>query len=170
MKLILVLGTSLSAAAVAAGFAMITNQALSRESDLAETPARPILPARVAPDLSVDTTQLLSVEAAQLARAEAIHLASAPPMESGLSSLPTTGNTVLPIAPPTPEAPDTPLIQERRAVPVPLAASALPVPPPRQVEQLAYVAPPPPADMVATELGPIPARNFEYLPLIGVYR
>ncbi|MFV0410668.1 MAG: hypothetical protein ACK5LJ_13545 [Paracoccus sp. (in: a-proteobacteria)] len=58
MNLILALGTSLSAAALAVGFAVVSDRVLSSDRIAEPQQPAPILPARVAPDLSVGQLQI----------------------------------------------------------------------------------------------------------------
>lgn len=159
MKLILILGTSLSAAGLAVGFALFANQAISRESDHIDTPP-PILPSRVAPDLSVDILRHTSI-----ARHAAV---STGPVSKPLTSLPTAGNGTL-----TPHQ-TTQAAVVSRAMPMPLFDPALAERPPSRPVALAPAMPVTPvADDVSqdrTAMAPISAERFENLALIGVYR
>lgn len=157
MKLILILGTSASAAGLAIGFAMFANQALSRESDIASAP-RPILPSRIAPDLAVSLTPVVrdykaSYQIADKAPVEA-------EMVAKVASVSTAGNSAIVIG-------ETPAASSAQFVP--LLTPNLAERPPRKPVVVSYNAPS--LAVVATpELGRIPASNFENLPLIGVYR
>ncbi|TKW68771.1 MAG: hypothetical protein DI616_01910 [Paracoccus denitrificans] len=163
MKLILVLGTSLSAAGMAAGFALIANQALSRESAKIAAPYRATLPSRVVPDLGVPP---ISAQRAPLVQ-------DRPAENLSLAAVATSGNAAI-------NQGETQIASE--------AASSALLPaqrPPRRPVQVALADPAPvgvsgfaaagtqPAGVDAPVVGQqrsIPAENFKYLPLIGVYR
>lgn len=149
MKLILVLGTSLSATGLAAGFALMAEQALSRESAVIEAPSRAILPSRIPPDLTLPAPQS-TTERPAAAR------------DVTLASVSTLGNAGI--------SADTTREEIAAIRLVPLIAPPLAERPPRRPVQMAYNDPMTGSDLAVTEYRPIPAGNFENLPLIGVYR
>lgn len=157
MKLILIVGTSLSAVGLAMGFAMFADQAMSRESDRIAAP-RPILPARIAPDLTADFTNF--ARTGNVASAVAPKVAAAPSLET----LPTAGNSVI----------ARPQADRAAVLPVPalqpIHRDPLAEPPPRKPVMMAAAAPLAAQIAPATVSAPIPRENFENLPLIGVYR
>lgn len=162
MKLILILGTSLSAAGLAMGFALVANQAVSRESAVIEAPYRVILPSRVAPDLAVPGLAVPRQPVASDSRS-APQKPPAPPAEKvTLASVATAGNAAIPA--------DTGRDKIAAARLVPLIATSLAERPPRRPLMVAQSDPLPGLDSAAPEFRAVPAKNFEYLPLIGVYR
>ncbi len=148
MKPILIFGASVSAAAMAAGFAVLADQAMPRRAADAD-PVRPAPVARAAPDL------------ARIARHEAPRIA-APQASAPLE--PEIEPEILSRGLPAPAAD-----LRMSLLPVP-APAAKPRPAPRRV-------PPPTAIVTAQTTDPAPpgfgrieAARFEYIPLIGVYR
>lgn len=151
MKLILLLGTSLSAAGLAAGFAVIANQALSRESAVISLPYRAIQPARIVPDLALGPASPKRGSAPQVVAAASDPLP--------LAHFAASRNGAMP-----------PKLTTHRAAPALFNAAAtnsLAERPPRRPLQMAYSDSLPGMDI---EFEPIPAARFENLPLIGVYR
>lgn len=143
MKLILVLGTSLSAAGLATGFALVAEQALSRESTAIEAPHRAVLPSRVIPDLTVP--------APKPARSPV-----APVREVTVASVATSGNAGI--------SADTAREDLGAIRLVPLIATPLAERPPRRPIEVAYHAPMAGPDAAITEYRPIPAGNLRICP------
>lgn len=149
MKPILIFSASISAVAMAMGFAVLADQAMPRRA-LDADPIRATTVAREAPDL----TTIIRREAAQIAAAPA---AIAPESPAAETSVPAAAGVApaprMSLLPPAAQAASS----GPAARPAPRASQPLAL----DLAQLGDAAPP---------MEPIAAARFEYIPLIGVYR
>ena len=153
MKPILIFGASLSAAAMAAGFAVLADQVMPRH---AADAAPMVMPAREAPfHAAPELISLIQREAPQIARVAPAPNATAP-------------QGALAIIAPTP--PDDRMQLLSPAAPV-VAQAHRPLPPPAATvvaDELDLAL----AEIVAPapDFDPKKVSKFDYIPLIGVYR
>lgn len=158
MKPILIFGASLSAAAMAAGFAVLADQVMPRH---AADAAPMVMPAREAPfHAAPEFISLIQREAPQIARVAPAPITTAPNA--------TAPQGALAIIAPTP--PDDRMQLLSPAAPV-VAQAHRPLPPPAATvvaDELDLAL----AEIVAPapDFDPNTVSKFDYIPLIGVYR
>ena len=145
MKLILFLGTSISAVTLAIGFAVFADQAVNRQAaPVAERPL-PVRPSRIAPQ----TDPVARIAARPLVQDRAQHQPE--PQPAGLEPRISTAG----------HAPEQAGILPRHD-----KLDARPLPRPVALAAFAPLT----DDRAPVDIGPIPAERFHNLPLIGVYR
>lgn len=163
MKPILIFGASLSAAAMAAGFAVLADQVMPRH---AADAAPMVMPARETPfHAAPELTSLIQREAPQIARVAPAPITTAPNATAPNATAP---QGALAIIAPTP--PDDRMQLLSPAAPA-VAQAYRPLPPPAATvvaDELDLAL----AEIVAPapDFDPNTVSKFDYIPLIGVYR
>lgn len=167
MKPILIFGASISAAAMAAGFAVLANQAMPSRA----TEEQVIRPANVAREIAQPTQHIRS-QAPRIA-AHAVPAATAPPIPAATAAA--SPDTARPDTPALAALLDEDAAQGARMYLLPPSGAATSSglatrPVPRPVVLAADAALPMVDLSLGQQLDPGAASRFDYIPLIGVYR
>ncbi|MFV0294353.1 MAG: hypothetical protein ACK5II_14535 [Paracoccus sp. (in: a-proteobacteria)] len=190
MNLIVTVGTSLSAAAIAVGFAIVADRTLSRENtDTSTRQPTPVMPSRIAPDLTPEAatpmTTAIQDTAVTTSPAPFLHEPDTETTTEGdaLTLAHTDSSASGPSFPPAPEAaenirnttgPATDPAYRDNAILSPNISTAGPgtIYGTRATTEALVIGMPSvkASPKPAPPFEPIPAWRFQNLPLIGVYR